>query len=703
MQQKKFMDTRKKGKVPNRGVIEYEIPQPRRKAEEEAKRAEQQRQYEAAQIQARAQIEEPQRAEYNRLVQQKMQEQEAARKKADADKKMEAEKGSRAEQIAIAKAAIEANQCPYAGGTTVACAKSDGIATCVKKLCDNIGVVDGKTFCDDPTIQDIMQIDLFEKFGLTSSEWSDLATAMEKCRSPEKITIMKNFISSLYAYLQKMRGESGPESASTTKIISLQKLIESLIELVESEEKHACAGDKCGEPDDSDTFLTFDELAGATEEKELINRGFLYPVRYPGLFPNFSKGILLFGVPGTGKTMIAQATARAISDAAFYAPTPADLKGGVVGETEKKIKNVFECACERITKDPKYKQAILFFDEFESVAAKRGGSGAGVSSSALTVPTLLQYLEGTAAKRVEKPGKIFIIAATNLPWCLDDAIIRRFPIQVMVDLPDRNAREFIIRDKLNRAFSKFILEKDFGTYGIVKDDQTKKNTTSNTNGMWKNKAYTVDNFPITLNDDGSINKDSGGIYKQMLNIFLSKRTNVDQIVDFIVQLTGPNNTEEAKQYRRFISNVELEHSDLATSLFGFSASDVAKAMDKIISETGFSTLRNKSRLSVYNLNNLNIPQHVKTNYLVMAESFQGGSPVKVSGGDNSKLTTWNINVEEQIGFVEGKQGGYVTYSTPANVKGGPTNPIGVGTVNENQYKMVVEYNRTRQPPENAMC
>jgi SpoVK/Ycf46/Vps4 family AAA+-type ATPase len=694
----------------------------RRQGQENARRAEQERIREEAQIRVQAEAAEKQRiAEesikaFETLVQQKRAEQlkqkeaedEAKRVKEEAEQKERNE--IQTEQIKVAQQAVTNKQCPF-GDLSNPCPKGDDkLAQCVDILCKNLGKVDESgLLCQDPYIKDAIQRELFAKFGITDTSWDNLATAMNTCTRANRITVMENFIATLFSYLKTLqRGGDDKNKASPRKIAALEKFINSLHERLEMEDKLGCAGDKCGEPDDPNKFLRFNEIAGATKEKNQIKKSFILPAKYPGLFPDFAKGILFFGPPGTGKTLLAQAAAKEIPNAAFFAPTPADLKGGVVGETEKKIKNVFECACERISNDPKYKQAVLFFDEFESVAAQRGGSGAGVSSSALTVPTLLQYLEGSAAKRVEKGGPISVMAATNLPWCLDGAIIRRFPIQIMVDLPDADAREFIIRDKLNRAFSKFIPEKDYEKYGIEENPEKGKfefHVTSNENAKFQNRAYTDKNFRIRVSgDERTVNRNSGGIYKEMLDVFLQKNfeTNVDQMVNFIVKLTGPDTSEEAYKYRRFNDvDREKEHSDMATTKYGFSASDVAKAMDNIISNTGQRALNNIAdpAWAIYDLSKTSqIPTYVKENYIVVAKTpFDDGIMLAKTQYVSSKIITWDIDIEKEIGFVKKVTG--KVYNTPATVIPGANNPLKkFGTINEKQYEQIVYYNDTKQIP-----
>lgn len=139
----------------------------------------------------------------------------------------------------------------------------------------------------------------------------------------------------------------------------------------------------------------------------------------------------------------------------FFNPTASDLKGKYVGETEKNIVRYFKCAskhaseCQQVGRDPvegnpKLKTiSIIFFDEFEAIAGDRAKDETGMMTN--SVNTLLQMLDGIKAY-----PNVSVIAATNLPWGLDSAILRRFTKKVMVDLPDQTSIETIIRLEIDK-------------------------------------------------------------------------------------------------------------------------------------------------------------------------------------------------------------------------------------------------------------
>ena len=186
-----------------------------------------------------------------------------------------------------------------------------------------------------------------------------------------------------------------------------------------------------------------DRVAGLEEAKEEITRKVIYPIKYPTLFKRYDKetggGILLYGLPGTGKTMIARAISKDV-DAEFISVKCSDLLSKWFGESEVNIKSYFD-------KARKSKRAILFFDEFEAIGGKRTGSAENAMNR--VVPELLAQMQGIETEE----NTVVCIAATNRPWDIDSAFLRsgRFGSKVYVPLPDGKAREQIVRNALANA------------------------------------------------------------------------------------------------------------------------------------------------------------------------------------------------------------------------------------------------------------
>lgn len=198
--------------------------------------------------------------------------------------------------------------------------------------------------------------------------------------------------------------------------------------------------------------ITFADVAGLGDVKEQITFKVLSPMQKPELAEKYhihaGGKILLYGPPGTGKTFIARAIAGEV-DAEFFAVNCQDLISKYMGDSSKQLDSLFAEA-------EKHEKAIIFFDEFDSVASKRGDGTGGVDAEmARFVATFLTKVDGfkpTANKM------LLLIAATNRPWALDSAMLRggRFDTQIYVGVPDQTAREFLV----NRALGGIAKEGD---------------------------------------------------------------------------------------------------------------------------------------------------------------------------------------------------------------------------------------------------
>ena len=188
------------------------------------------------------------------------------------------------------------------------------------------------------------------------------------------------------------------------------------------------------------TGITLDDVAGLKEAKDEIRRLVIEPRKHPELYERFKKkkggGILLYGVPGTGKTMFAQAIATEL-DAAFFAVKCSDIASRWFGDSEQNVKRLFAEA-------RKYPCSIIFFDEFEALGAKRDSYSTVMKR---LVPELLAQMQGFE----QSSNTLLVIAATNRPWDIDSAFLRpgRFNTSIYVPLPDEDARRVIIKKQLD--------------------------------------------------------------------------------------------------------------------------------------------------------------------------------------------------------------------------------------------------------------
>ncbi len=189
---------------------------------------------------------------------------------------------------------------------------------------------------------------------------------------------------------------------------------------------------------DSKNKTTFDDVAGADEEKEELSEivEFLKnPARFNELGARIPKGVLLVGPPGTGKTLLARAVAGE-AGVPFFSISGSDFVEMYVGVGASRVRDLFAQA-------KKDSPSILFIDEIDAVGRHRGaGMGGGHDEREQTLNQLLVEMDGFGANE-----GVIIIAATNRPDILDPALLRpgRFDRQVTVGYPDVKGREAILR------------------------------------------------------------------------------------------------------------------------------------------------------------------------------------------------------------------------------------------------------------------
>lgn len=189
------------------------------------------------------------------------------------------------------------------------------------------------------------------------------------------------------------------------------------------------------EPRDARGTVNYDDVGGMEDTITALREMVELPLRYPELFTRLGvdppKGVLLHGPPGTGKTRLAQAVASE-SDAEFFIINGPEIMGSGYGESEKRLREVFEEAA-------RASPAIIFIDEIDSIAPKRT-QVPGEAEKRL-VAQMLTLMDG-----LESRANIVVIAATNRPDAIDEALRRpgRFDREIVVGVPDQTGRREIL-------------------------------------------------------------------------------------------------------------------------------------------------------------------------------------------------------------------------------------------------------------------
>ena len=192
--------------------------------------------------------------------------------------------------------------------------------------------------------------------------------------------------------------------------------------------------------------VRFDDIVALDEAKRLLCEAVQLPIRFPSLFTGLLrpwKGILLHGPPGTGKTLLARAVATECNTT-FFNISASTLVSKWRGDSEKLVRALFELA-------RYHAPSTVFLDEIDSILGARGGDGSGGEheASRRMKTELLIQMDGVRTSHASKPSdQVFVMAASNLPWDLDVAVLRRLEKRVLVPLPVPAAREAMLKKHL---------------------------------------------------------------------------------------------------------------------------------------------------------------------------------------------------------------------------------------------------------------
>ncbi|XP_040384585.1 uncharacterized protein LOC102715982 isoform X2 [Oryza brachyantha] len=229
----------------------------------------------------------------------------------------------------------------------------------------------------------------------------------------------------------------------------------------------------------NDIGVTFDDIGALENVKDTLKELVMLPLQRPELFCKGQltkpcKGILLFGPPGTGKTMLAKAVATE-AGANFINISMSSITSKWFGEGEKYVKAVFSLAS-------KIAPSVIFIDEVDSMLGRRENPGEHEAMRKMKNEFMVNW-DGLRTKDKER---VLVLGATNRPFDLDEAVIRRFPRRLMVNLPDASNREKIL---------KVILAKEELAPGIDMDSLATM-TDGYSGSDLKNLCVTAAHYPI---------------------------------------------------------------------------------------------------------------------------------------------------------------------------------------------------------------
>ncbi len=265
------------------------------------------------------------------------------------------------------------------------------------------------------------------------------------------ITFYQKAIESLLQLVQ-LYPEYGLNKVYVQRAIAYQERIKALQGAVSSREMNEASnndgegggataegnGSGNGKPNSEELVVTekpkvnWEEVIGLETAKKAVKEAIVYPVQRPDLFPlGWPRGILLFGPPGCGKTLLAAAVATEI-DANFYSIDAASIMSKWLGEGEQNVAKLFGSARKSANEG---KPAIVFVDELDSLMGQHSNE---VGGEIRVRNQFLKEMDGIVDKG--KALHVYVIGATNKPWDLDWAFIRRFQKRILVPLADNATR-----------------------------------------------------------------------------------------------------------------------------------------------------------------------------------------------------------------------------------------------------------------------
>jgi SpoVK/Ycf46/Vps4 family AAA+-type ATPase len=251
--------------------------------------------------------------------------------------------------------------------------------------------------------------------------------------------------------LVQLYPEYGLNQVYIQRAIAYQERIKALQGAVGTTGPHLAAHEENGEPKTSEggkssyeelilmekPNVKWESVVGLDTAKKAVKEAIVYPVQRPDLFPlGWPRGILLFGPPGCGKTLLAAAVATEI-DATFVSMDAASIMSKWLGEAEQNVAKLFG-QVRKAAGDGR--PSIVFIDELDSLMGKHSNE---VGGEIRMRNQFLKEMDGIVDKG--KNLHVYVIGATNKPWDLDWAFIRRFQKRILVPLPDHHTRLMMLK------------------------------------------------------------------------------------------------------------------------------------------------------------------------------------------------------------------------------------------------------------------